>query len=109
MLKNSEPVSHNHHGTLFALTQEESDTLLDQLAERNPELEHLEVEENFGPLTRLTFHPSYSYEDFIELSLDEHKAKCGEVTLPALRRVRSINSLWCIRAWRPRKPYYAYC
>jgi 5-methylcytosine-specific restriction protein B len=35
--------------------------------ERNPDLrQHLEVEDAVGPLTWLTFHPSYSYEDFIE-------------------------------------------
>lgn len=67
VLKNSEPVRCRHQGTLFALTPEETDCLLAQLAERNPELQdHLEVEDNFGTLTRLTFHPSYSYEDFIE-------------------------------------------
>lgn len=67
VLKNSEPLRFNNQGTLFALTPEEADYLLARLAERNQELQdHLEVEDNFGPLTRLTFHPSYSYEDFIE-------------------------------------------
>jgi len=67
VLKNSEPMRFNNQGTLFALTSDEAGYLLSRLAERNPELQdHLEVDDTVGPLTRITFHPSYSYEDFIE-------------------------------------------
>lgn len=67
VLKNSEPLRFNNQGTLFALTKEESDRLLAQLTERNQEVQdYLEEEDSIGSLTRLTFHPSYSYEDFIE-------------------------------------------
>jgi 5-methylcytosine-specific restriction protein B len=56
-----------NQGTLFALNIDESVHLLSLMTESNPELqEQLESSENIGPLTRVTFHPSYSYEDFIE-------------------------------------------
>ena len=67
LLKNSEPIRFNNQGTLFALTSDEAGYLLSLLAERNPELqENLEVSDTVGSLTIITFHPSYSYEDFIE-------------------------------------------
>lgn len=67
VLKNSEPMKFNNQGTLFALSTDEAEYLLSRLAERNPELQdHLEIDDTVGTLTRLTFHPSYSYEDFIE-------------------------------------------
>jgi 5-methylcytosine-specific restriction protein B len=67
VLKNSEPMKNNNQGTLFSLTTDEAGYLLACLADRNPELqEYLDVDDSVGPLTRLTFHPSYSYEDFIE-------------------------------------------
>jgi 5-methylcytosine-specific restriction protein B len=55
-------------GTLFALTEDEFDHLAALLIERNPDVRrHLEGSvAGVGPLTRLTFHASYSYEDFIE-------------------------------------------
>lgn len=66
-LSKSEPMQFNNQGTLFKLTEEEFDRLAALLTERDPELrKHLESEEAVGPLTRLTFHASYSYEDFIE-------------------------------------------
>ena len=66
-LVDSEPVRFRSQGTLFALTIEEADHLLSLLYERNPDLSvQSEIGEGIAPLTRLTFHPSYSYEDFIE-------------------------------------------
>jgi 5-methylcytosine-specific restriction enzyme B len=67
VMHQAEPMRHRCQGTLFALTEEEADHLLSLLAERNPDLA-LEIvrEETADPLTQITFHPSYSYEDFIE-------------------------------------------
>ncbi|HOK45112.1 MAG TPA: AAA family ATPase, partial [Bryobacteraceae bacterium] len=66
-LKNSEPMRFNNQGTLFALTEEQFEELADVLVQRNPALQkHLQLQGMVGPLTRLTFHASYSYEDFIE-------------------------------------------
>ena len=67
VLKSSEPLRFRNQGTLFALTPDEAEHALALLAERNPEVQpHLEGGETVGFLTRLTFHPSYSYEDFVE-------------------------------------------
>lgn len=64
----SEPLRFRCQGTLFALTEDEFDHLAALLTERNPDLRrHLEGSvAGVGPLTRLTFHASYSYEDFVE-------------------------------------------
>lgn len=67
VLKSSEPMRLRNQGTLFALTEFEADHLLERLSERNAELlDHVSFDESVGALTRLTFHPSYSYEDFVE-------------------------------------------
>jgi 5-methylcytosine-specific restriction protein B len=67
ILKDSEPMRFNNQGTLFALTEDEADHLLASIAEKNPAVrEHVGGAGGVGPLTRLTFHASYSYEDFIE-------------------------------------------
>lgn len=67
ILANSEPLRFRNQGTLFALTENEADHLLSRLLEKDPAIEqHLGSEETIGQLTRVTFHPSYSYEDFIE-------------------------------------------
>ncbi|MDE2878892.1 AAA family ATPase [Candidatus Palauibacter soopunensis] len=67
LLVNSEPMRHRNQGTLFQLTARESEHLLSLLEERNPELQgKLESWEGIAQITRLTFHPSYSYEDFVE-------------------------------------------
>ena len=67
ILKDCEPMRFNNQGTLFALTEDEADHLLATIAEKNPAVrEHIGGADGVGPLTRLTFHASYSYEDFIE-------------------------------------------
>ena len=72
ILAQSEPMRFNNQGTLFALTETEAEHLLVQLADRHPLRAVLEqaadsgTTDSVGPLTRVTFHPSYTYEDFIE-------------------------------------------
>ena len=72
VLAQSEPMRFNNQGTLFALTETEAEHLFVQLAERHPQRAVLEqagdlgTPASVGPLTRVTFHPSYTYEDFIE-------------------------------------------
>lgn len=67
-LKSSEPIRNRSQGTLFALTAAEATYLLSWLKERDPALVDLTDEESdgVGHLTRVTFHPSYTYEDFVE-------------------------------------------
>jgi 5-methylcytosine-specific restriction protein B len=67
VLQNSEPIKFRCQGTLFALTEDEFDQIAALSIEREPSLrQHLRPGHAVGPLTILTFHPSYSYEDFIE-------------------------------------------
>ena len=72
VLAQSEPMRFNNQGTLFRLTQTEAEHLLGQLVERHPQPAVMEqaadagATDSVGPLTRVTFHPSYTYEDFIE-------------------------------------------
>ncbi len=65
-LKSSEPVRFNNQGTLFSLTPQEVEELADMIGEKDPESAKLLSEETLGALTWTTFHPSYSYEDFVE-------------------------------------------
>jgi 5-methylcytosine-specific restriction protein B len=67
-LAKSEPLKFRNQGTLFALTGEEADYLLSWLADRDSSLGLLQLgpTETIGALTRVTFHPSYTYEDFVE-------------------------------------------
>jgi 5-methylcytosine-specific restriction protein B len=70
MFKQSEPMRNRCQGTLFKLEESEAEYLLALLAERNPDLsDEIEAQtgqEDFNALRLVTFHPSYSYEDFIE-------------------------------------------
>ena len=68
ILAASEPLRFNNQGTLFALTADEADHLFALLAERDSTFQIPSEADSsgIGALTYLTFHPSYSYEDFIE-------------------------------------------
>ncbi len=67
MLASSEPMRFRSQGTLFQLNEEEADSLFALLEENNPQIEkYFEDSSSVGQLTNLTFHASYSYEDFIE-------------------------------------------
>jgi 5-methylcytosine-specific restriction protein B len=67
VLSTSEAIRNRNQGTLFKLTVDEADYLLSLLAERNPGLPVFDADDgDVGHLTRVTFHPSYTYEDFVE-------------------------------------------
>lgn len=67
ILGESEPIRNRCQGTLFALTPEEAQYLLSIISETQPEIDkYMTSGEGIGHLTWLTFHPSYSYEDFVE-------------------------------------------
>jgi len=68
LLAASEPVRHRNQGTLFALTPHEAAHVLALLRARDPLIGQVEStgSSDIGPLTRVTFHPSYTYEDFVE-------------------------------------------
>ncbi len=71
ILSVSEPMRFRNQGTLFRLTADEAQHLMSLLEERNPELRGITGSEEAdsmttGAMTRVTFHPSYTYEDFVE-------------------------------------------
>ena len=67
ILADSEPIRTRNQGTLFALSEAEAAHALAILADRNPGLPIPQPDEaEVGHLTRVTFHPSYTYEDFVE-------------------------------------------
>jgi len=103
---NSEPMRFRCQGTLFALSQDEADHLLSLLLENDPDLEkHLDLEDSISPLTRLTFHPSYSYEDFLE----GFRPKPGTGDKLILQLQDGIFKRVCREAIaNPQKPYLVF-
>lgn len=65
VLSESEPAQFRCQGTLFALTTVEADRMLSRLADRDQRIEEFAAP-GVKRLTRVTFHPSYTYEDFVE-------------------------------------------
>jgi hypothetical protein len=70
-LNRSEPMRNRCQGTLFRLEDDEAEYLFSLLAERDPRIWEFIDLSDFqadmqNQLTLVTFHPSYSYEDFIE-------------------------------------------
>ncbi len=103
VLRESEPMQHNNRGTLFKLSEEQFEHLAELLVERNDDLrKHLQAGTGVGPLTQLTFHASYSYEDFIE---GFRPADTGDGTL-SLRLEDGVFKRICRAAQAtPDKPY----
>ena len=66
ILETSEPARNKCRGTLFALSPVEADRLLGRLSETDPKIAKAIEPAGVQRLTQITFHPSYSYEDFIE-------------------------------------------
>lgn len=78
VLAESEPVHFNCQGTLFRLSALEAHALFERISEHDPLFDDpLGAGEGVASLTRLTFHASYSYEDFIEGFRPKDTGKAG--------------------------------
>lgn len=66
-LAQSEAIRCGLRGTLFKVTEEEAAHLQEALTDRDVSLtEYFQASSGTQQITRVTFHPSYSYEDFVE-------------------------------------------
>lgn len=66
-LEDNEAVRGGLRGTLFRIADDEAAHLQELLSERNPGLkQYFDTSSEAKQITRITFHPSYSYEDFVE-------------------------------------------
>ncbi len=104
VLVGSEPMRFRNQGTLFSLTDLEADHLLSLLSERSPAVQDaVGADANVvSPLTRVTFHPSYTYEDFIE---GFRPYDTGDRSL-SLRLEDGIFKRVCLAALeQPKKPF----
>ena len=68
IMKNSEPLRNRCQGTLFKLSEDEAQHYKYLQSEKGTDLTEAfsSVNYAFNPFTLITFHPSYSYEDFVE-------------------------------------------
>lgn len=65
VLSESEPIRFRCQGSLFALSTVQADRLIARLADQDSSLNKV-MSPGTRRLTRVTFHPSYTYEDFVE-------------------------------------------
>jgi 5-methylcytosine-specific restriction protein B len=80
VLATSEPVRFRCQGSLFALNTVEADHLLARLVERDSSL-GLYAQATVQRLTWVTFHPSYTYEDFVEGFRPQQSGAAGGLEL----------------------------
>jgi 5-methylcytosine-specific restriction protein B len=78
ILKVCQAARNGNRGTLFALRPGEFDRVRELLIQKNPHLtREISETEAVPPLTIITFHASYSYEDFIEGYRPRESGKSG--------------------------------